>query len=131
MSYLKNKSEINRLAADLLQKQSFYPSVIHCAYYSCIQLMKHLMLNKLGKTEIDIVNEVRNSTNGTHEVMINSIIMYLKLSNKDWKTFNTNINQLKRLRVSADYENIEIDSTKGSQSISLTDLIIKHLNSNI
>ena len=30
--------------ADLLQKNSFYPAVVHCSYYSCIQLMKHILL---------------------------------------------------------------------------------------
>lgn len=86
MSYLKNKSEINYAAAVLLQKQSLYPSVIHCAYYSCFQLMKHLLITNLGKSESDISNEVRNTSDGSHEVMINNILNHLKSQNKDWKT---------------------------------------------
>ena len=131
MSNLKNKSEINRNAAVLLQSQSLYPSVIHCSYYSCFQLMKHIVLTTLGKTEADIAKEVKNSSNGSHEVMINNITAHLKVNNKDWRTFSQTIGQLKRLRVSADYENVSIDSVKGSNSISLCDDIIRLLKTNI
>ncbi len=51
MSILKSKSDINLMAAELLHKNSLYPSVVHCSYYSCFQLMKHLWLGKMGKTE--------------------------------------------------------------------------------
>lgn len=131
MSQLKNKSELNRAAADFLQKQSYFPSVIHCTYYSCVQLMKHILIFTLGKTEAEIQNEVRNSNSGSHEVMINNINYHLKSTNKDWKTFNTNIIQLKRLRVIADYENTQIDFGKGNDSIRLSDVVLKHLRSNI
>ena len=131
MSHLKNKSEINSMAAILLQKQSLYPSVVHSAYYSCVQLMKHILIFTLGKTEAEISSEVRNSNSGSHEVMINNINDHLKSNNKDWKTFNTNINQLKRLRVIADYENTQIDFGKSNDSIHLSDIVLKHLRSNI
>ena len=131
MSQLKNKSELNRAAADFLQKQNYFPSVIHCTYYSCVQLMKHILIFTLGKTEAEISHEIRNSNSGSHEVMINNINDHLKNNNKDWKTFNTNINQLKRLRVIADYENTQIDCGRGNDSIRLSDVVLKHLRSNI
>jgi hypothetical protein len=131
ISQLSNKSEINKAAAELLQDKSYYPSVVHCAYYSCIQLMKHILLFTLNKTEAEIANEVRNSGEGSHEIMINNINGHLRSNNKDWKTFNSSINQLKRLRVNADYENIQIDSTKGSNSILLSNTVLKHLKANI
>lgn len=130
MSYLTNKSDINRAAADLLQKNYYYPSVVHSAYYSCIQLMKHILLFTLKKTEKEIEIEVR-TTNGLHEVLINNIIIYLKSNNKDWRTFNTNITQLKRLRITADYLDTEIDSDKGNNSILLSDVVLKHLKANV
>ncbi len=104
---------------------------INCAYYSCIQLMKHILLFTLQKTETEIANEVRNSGEGSHEIMINNINGHLRSNNKDWKTFNSSINQLKRLRVNADYENIQIDSTTGNNSILLSDSVLKHLKANI
>jgi hypothetical protein len=130
-SHLANKSEINKAAAELLQEKSYYPSVVHCAYYSCIQLMKHILLFTLNKTETEIASDVRNSGEGSHEIMINTINSHLRSNNKDWKTFNSGINQLKRLRVNADYENIQIDSTIGNNSIILSDAVLKHLKANI
>jgi hypothetical protein len=131
MSYLTNKSDINRAAADLLQTNYYYPSVIHCSYYSCIQLMKHIFLFTLNKSEVDLESEERATTTGSHEVLINNITTHLKTNKKDWRTFNTNINQLKRLRVIADYQDIEIDSRKGNDSIFLSDTVLKLLKSNV
>jgi hypothetical protein len=131
MSNLTNKSDINKAAADLLQKNSFYPAVVHCSYYSCIQLMKHILLFTLNKTENELQAEVRNSLNGSHEVIINNIMIHLRSNNKDWRTFSNNINQLKRLRVTADYENIQIDSTIGSDSINFADIVHKLLKNNV
>ena len=131
MSHLKNKSELSKAAADLLQRNSFYPSVIHCAYYSCIQLMKHILIATLGKTEAEIAAEVRSSPKGSHEIMINNINKHLKSNSKDWRTFNSKITQLKRLRVDADYGNIQIDSVKGNDSIILSDEVLRHLKSNV
>ena len=131
MSNLKNKSEINRSAADLLQSQSMYPSVIHCAYYSCLQFMKHLLINTIGKSETEIAVEVRNSTNGSHEVLNNNIITHMKSNDKDWRSFNNKISQLKRLRTVADYDNVSIDSVKGNNSIVLSDELLRILRSNV
>lgn len=131
MSYLTNKSDINRAAADLLQANYFYPSVVHCSYYSCIQLMKHIFLFTLNKSEADLEHEGKIMAAGSHEVLINNITTLLKTNNKDWRTFNTNIIQLKRLRVSADYQDAEIDSKKGNDSISLSDVVLKLLKSNV
>lgn len=127
MSHFKNKSELNRAAADLLQRSNYYPSVIHCAYYSCVQLMKHILIVTLGIAEIELNNETRNSTKGSHEIIINRIIIYLKNNSKDWRTFNSKINQLKKLRVDADYTDISIDSSKGSNSIQLSDEVSRLL----
>ncbi len=131
MSDLKNKSVINRASADLLHKNYLYPSVVHCAYYSCIQLMKHILIITLKKTELELASESRNSNEGSHELMINLINGHLKDNKGDWKVFNTNINQLKKLRVKADYENVSIDISKSNDSMKLSDTILAHLRSNI
>ena len=56
MGHLKNKSELSFGAAELLHQYSYFSSVVHCAYYSCIQLMKHTWLNSMGKSENDLRN---------------------------------------------------------------------------
>lgn len=123
MPHLKNKSEINRSAADVLQKQSFYPCVVHSAYYSCVQLMKHVAINKIGIPESQIPQ------NSTHEFLINTTTEFLKAKSQDWRSFLSQIGQLKKLRNIADYDNVQIDSTKGSTSLALSDNVRKHLKS--
>tara|TARA_B110000211_G_scaffold223947_1_gene274456 strand:- start:403 stop:798 length:396 start_codon:yes stop_codon:yes gene_type:complete len=120
MGHLKNKSELNFGAAELLHKQSYYPSVVHCAYYSCIQLMKHTWLNSMGKSEKDLRVLNNSSNKGSHEVLINQIKSFIQSKSQNDRDFNRDILQLKRLRVNADYDEISIDYTKSDKSIGLS-----------
>ncbi|MFA6400466.1 MAG: hypothetical protein WCX31_02405 [Salinivirgaceae bacterium] len=120
MSNLKNKSELNFAAAELLHKQSYYPSVIHCSYYSCIQLMKHIWLHKMNKTEQDLEMLTKSSTEGSHEVLINQTGGFMKNKSIDFRTFNNLMGQLKKLRVIADYKDVQIDNTVSYNSITLS-----------
>lgn len=120
MSNLKNKSELNFDAAVLLDNNSFYSSVTHCAYYSCYQLMKHIWLNSMGKTDAELSILTKNTTEGSHEVLINQIVIHIKNKSQDFRTFNNEIVSLKKLRHKSDYDNIQIDSTFSSNSIRLS-----------
>jgi len=120
MGHLKNKSELNLGAAELLHNQSYYPSVVHCAYYSCVQLMKHTWLSSMGKTDEELRILNNNSRDGSHEVLINQIKLFIKSKSHNDRDFNRDILQLKRLRVNADYDDVSIDYTKSNQSISLS-----------
>jgi len=120
MGHLKNKSEINLVAAELLNKQYLYPAVVHCAYYSCLQLMRHIWINQMGKSLQELGVLTRNSRDGSHEVLINQIKMFLKSLSLDDRSFNNSITQLKKLRIKADYDDVSIDSSISSNSISLS-----------
>ena len=120
MRHLKNKSELNLGAAELLHQYSYYSSVIHCAYYSCIQLMKHTWLNSMGKSDNDLRNLNNSSSQGSHEVLINQIKIFIQSKSQNGRVFNRDILQLKRLRVNADYDEILIDSKKSNESLILS-----------
>jgi uncharacterized protein (UPF0332 family) len=120
MRHLQNKSEINISAAEHLDSNSIYPPVPHCAYYSCYQFMKHIWLNSMNKTENDLVLLTRNSTEGSHEVLINQIVKYLRTKNQDVRIFNTEIVSLKKLRHKSDYNNVEIGSEISANAIKLS-----------
>jgi uncharacterized protein (UPF0332 family) len=120
MGHLKNKSELSLGAAELLHNESFYPSVVHCAYYSCIQLMKHIWLNSMGKSEQDLKVINSSSNQGSHEILINQLKLFIKSKSQNDRDFNRDILILKRLRVNADYDDISIDYTKSNQSIGLS-----------
>jgi len=120
MGHLKNKSELNLGAAKLLHQYSYYSSVVHCAYYSCIQLMKHTWLNSMGKSDNDLRNLNNSSSQGSHEVLINQIKIFIQSKSQNGRVFNRDILQLKRLRVNADYDEILIDSKKSNDSLILS-----------
>ena len=120
MRHLKNKSELNLGAAELLHQYSYYSSVVHCAYYSCIQLMKHTWLNSMGKLDNDLRNLNNSSSQGSHEVLINQIKIFIQSKSQNGRVFNRDILQLKRLRVNADYDEILIDSKKSNDSLILS-----------
>jgi hypothetical protein len=85
----------------------------------------------MNKTEADLINSKKNPKDGTHEVMINQIGVYLQSIGKDDRPFNTNIVSLKKLRVRADYKNEQIDIVIGSKSIQLCGTIIADLKSKV
>jgi len=120
MRHLKNKSELNLGAAELLHQYSYYSSVVHCAYYSCIQLMKYTWLNSMGKSDNDLRNLNNSSSQGSHEVLINQIKIFIQSKSQNGRVFNRDILQLKRLRVNADYDEILIDSKKSNDSLILS-----------
>ena len=120
MSNLRNKSEFNIEAAEKLDSQSIYPPVAHCAYYSCYQFMKHIWLNNMKKTDSDLAVLTRSTTEGSHEVLINQISLYLKSKNQDTRSFNTEIVSLKKLRHKSDYDNVEIGSEISAKAIKLS-----------
>lgn len=130
MSELQNKSEINYDSAEILHKKGNYPSVAHCAYYSCYQLLRHIWYNSLSKTESELKVIIENaksrraSQKGTHDILINEIEKFVKLNNpSDFRVINTNIGQLKKLRHSADYSDNAFLHDDSLKAIELSDKI--------
>lgn len=134
MSNLSNKSEINIDAAKLLNDKNLYSAVAHCAYYACYQKIKHIWLHKQGKTDLELEQLGRSKPRmGSHEVLINEIGTFIKSSGSknvidDFRVYNNNILQLKKLRTRADYEDTIFDSTSSSKSLTLSNKIIPVLS---
>lgn len=130
MSLLSQKSEMNFASANHLITATFYCSAVHCAYYSSLQLMRHLIIYKVGKSPQDIKKESENDPEkrGFHEYMIKQTADYLYVKNKkEMPLFVSNMNSLKKLRKQSDYEEINIDITKGKNSVLLSESINKIL----
>ena len=125
MGYLKNKSDINISSAELLYKNNLYSSSVHCAYYSCIQLMKYIICHKIGidydKQEIEIsqLKTQKAKRTGSHNYMIDVIEEIMcSVDKKEASIFVDLIEALKDFRAESDYGNVEILSSKSSDSIS-------------
>ena len=133
MSHLQNKSEIFKASAKLLHDNDYYPAVAHGAYYSCYQLLKHIWLYVMGKTETELDLQIRYANLGSHDFLINQISIYIKSSKKkdcedNFRNFNKNILSLKKLRHEADYKDSLFDRTKSSNSLLLSTDVINILN---
>jgi vacuolar-type H+-ATPase catalytic subunit A/Vma1 len=130
MSHLKNKSEMLSAAAKLLHENAYYPAVAHSAYYSCYQLLKHIWLYSMGKTELELERRTGSSMRiGSHDFLINQAISYIGKSGKKDCTIHardvgSKIVQLKKFRTNADYTDTLFDSSKSSQSLSLSNEIL-------
>jgi|SRR6185312_354672 len=131
MSALTDKSEINRDAAQRLYNIQFYCSTVHCAYYSCIQFMMHIILYELGYTESTLATAISNDQRtGSHEFYINLITKHLIAKNTnrdDRKLFSEEIVNLKRLRTKADYNDEIIGESQGRYSLTKATDIYKIL----
>lgn len=129
-SKLKNKSEILHETAKTLHDGNLYVGVAHAAYYSCYQMLKHIWLHSMNKTESELGENISMGRKGSHEYLLNAIVMYIE--NRDvnakgrgsCRIVRDSILQLKRLRVKADYEDVDFCCEDSKCSITLSDKIL-------
>jgi hypothetical protein len=108
-----------------------YASSVHCSYYCCLQLMKHIVAVKLGVTYEDQDNEIKSTSSKTHVYVINKIGSPNNIKDPlDRREFRANIYQLKDLRVESDYKNISIDPSKSQKAYSTACSILEQLKTN-
>ncbi len=129
-SKLKNKSEILHETAKILHDGNLYVGVAHAAYYSCYQMLKHIWLHSMSKTESELGENISMRRKGSHEYLLNAIVMYIEnrdveaKGRGDYRIVRENISQLKRLRVKADYEDVDFSCEDSKRSITLSDKIL-------
>lgn len=130
VSKLKNKSEILYDTAKLLHDKSLYVGVAHATYYSCYQLLKHIWLHSMSKSEEELTKNISTGKIGSHEYLLNEIVSYIeKYPSKtggrgDYRIVRDNMLQLKRLRVKADYKDDDFCCKDSNSSITLSDKIL-------
>jgi hypothetical protein len=134
VSHLKNKSDQNIASAQYLIVKNHYASSVHCSYYSCVQLMLHILRSHFKKEEVDIEKESQvgsSDEGGFHNWLINYIRQqFFLVNNVDCRDFNSLINQLKLKRIKSDYRNAEIKPTEAKESKDYALKIIKLLEKN-
>ncbi len=129
MSEISLKSQENLNSGIILKKNKFYSSSIHCFYYSCVQIMIHILLTSLHKQETEIETESRNSGSTFHNWLINKIYTeHRKINRNKSLQFQRKIYKLKRIRVESDYKNIRVDYNKCDKSEKIAKEILNILN---
>lgn len=126
---LFDKSKDNEKAADyLFNKKRHYSAIVHCAYYSCFQLILYLLKNYLYRNEASLRDESKNGKKSIHVTCIENIFNDLIEFNSECASdFNDYINELKEMRICSDYQNREIDSNYSLKAINLSRNIKKIL----
>jgi uncharacterized protein (UPF0332 family) len=107
MPALKDKSEQNRSAFELLYRNELYASSVHCIYYHCLQFSKHILHTYCG---IDYQEQNLSKGHGSHDDIRQGIMNNLSsiTRNSVSSDFGRYFNRLKKLRVRADYSVEEI-----------------------
>jgi len=129
MSIVK-KSKKNFKAGELLNKNSYFAASIHCFYYSCVQLMIYILNSIFKLSESDIDRLSKEAKTGFHNWLINKISQeaFSKNDIKNRRFFYNNVQQLKCLRINADYKSRVINSNKSQKAREISKQIIKILN---
>ena len=115
MGKLKEKSEFNIAAAELLIENNYYAPSVHCSYYSCFQLLKYVINNFFGIDYDTLSSKIAMSDKHTHTYVINYIGDEIDnmAGTIDSRWFLRTIKDLKQFREESDYDNIEINIDRG------------------
>lgn len=102
MSILQKSGE-NFDAVDLLLHNKINAPVIHCAYYSSLQLIIHFVYKYCGLSKKQIYDGTNHS--GSHNFFINACVVEIRnLDSRNASIFYSYFSQFKRKRHEADYE---------------------------
>jgi hypothetical protein len=118
MPHLRAKSDFNTSAADLLYDNHLYAPSVHCAYYSCLQLIKFLIKDFLNVDYPDQKIESDHLKQNSHEYVIRKLLNEVYgFSRLDYIDLRRNIYDLKSFREMSDYENKMVDIKLSKKSI--------------
>jgi hypothetical protein len=122
MSYLLIKSNDNFNAALILSnKENKYCSSIHCAYYSCLQLIIHILLIETKESAEDVRREAVSQN--SHIYYINEVRKLVENRNPKDVLVYKKIEDLKDFRVKSDYHDMPIDESQSSRAAGIAQQI--------
>lgn len=130
MSNLKNKSDLSFISAELLKKEGYHHSSIHCSYYGLFQKMKYTIKNLLNITYDDYYSRSRLSTFNSHAFLINLLCDEIKTKGYcqcESQILKRKILELKELRETADYDNIVMTSINSDDAFDLGRKILNEI----
>lgn len=128
---LKQKSEFNADAAELLIRNNNYAPSVHCSYYSVFQLMKFTMKEFIGVDYDTIDMNVASRKTGEHQYIRNEILNVIRNSDySEYSRMSRNLKDLYQFRIDSDYKNIEVNSEKAEKAKSFSRDIISYIKKN-
>ncbi|MBL7767737.1 MAG: HEPN domain-containing protein [Flavipsychrobacter sp.] len=119
------KSTQNLLTAELLVKNNYYPATVNRAYYSCLQFIFHVLIEKLNHNFEEINEAPRIGTHAQAQYLIG--LALAKLDEKEYKWFQAKFPEIKEQRIKADYHTDSISQEIAHDSINRANAIITTL----
>lgn len=118
MNHLLEKSKENLISAKLLIDSGFYNSSLHCAYYSCLQLIKYVLIEFHDYYEFDFDNDSTKNKGGTHKYIIGSLTTAISINITAQKAnrYKEDLNKVKLRREEIDYFPQKIIKTEDEAS---------------
>ena len=125
---LKQKSEFNAEAAELLIRNNNYAPSVHCSYYSVFQLMKVTMKEFIGVDYDTIDMNVASIKSGEHQYIRNEILNVIRKSDySEYTRINRSIKELYLIRIASDYKNEEINLDKATKANNFSKEVISYI----
>lgn len=134
VAYIREKGEFNDAAAQLLYDHNYYAPSVHCAYYSCFQLLKFLINDKLNTPYAQQDIEIASNTMRSHSYVWGKINSFLTTKEKDvskLRDIRTKYKDLQLLRVRSDYENSQIDESSSRKALQYSDELRRYFRETI
>lgn len=125
----KEKANQSLLSAKYLIEKKAYSNSVHCAFYSCLQTMFHVLFNKKKIDQNKFVIDGKYNRTGSHLQAFK--LIETEIANKyptDSKWFKNYFFQLKRLREKADYTNEFIKQEEVYEAINKANSISSIIN---
>jgi uncharacterized protein (UPF0332 family) len=125
---LKQKSEFNADAAELLIRNNNYAPSVHCSYYSVFQLMKVAMREFVGVNYETIDANVASSKSSEHQYIRKEILNVIRESDySEYTRINRSIKELYLIRIASDYKNEEINLDKATKANNFSKEVISYI----
>jgi uncharacterized protein (UPF0332 family) len=128
MSKVKAKSIENFKAAHLLYNKGMHAASVHNAYYSILQISKHILHHKCYVSYSKQKKESKNGY-GSHNYIIGEIENNLTSRGEQdlFDSYDDKMSEMKRMRVLADYEDAEITKDEAQACIDYADELLTDL----
>lgn len=133
MAQLRNKSEFNTQAAELLIDSDVFAPSVHCSYYAVFQLIKHFFVQYKEITYLELSKMNREDGRTSHKYLIEEYYLYLSqdsecgLDRREVRSLKRKTDDLRHFRVKSDYENLTINHDTANKALSISKEIIEEL----
>lgn len=114
------------ISAELLKREGYHASSVHCSYYGLFQKMKYTMKTYLDISYDEYDRNSKEGSYGSHAYLINLLCEeYKKIkSPKEANNINRRLYDLKTQRETADYDNVVITQDKSEDAYDMATKLI-------